>query len=462
MLYYIGLNSAAEGAAEGEVIAVFEIPTAALQALAQLQAAGFEACLVGGCVRDFLLGSAPKDFDMTTSATPEEIKSVFAGDRLIETGLQHGTVTVLLAGEPLEITTYRQDGIYSDNRHPDCVAFTRSLREDLARRDFTINAMAYSPETGLSDFYGGQADLAARTVRCVGDADRRFGEDALRMLRALRFAAVLDFRIAPETAAAMGRNRALLRNVSAERVREELTKLLCGAAAGRVLRSFPAVLGVVVPELLPAVDFDQCSVYHHLDVYAHTAAVVDACPREPVLRWAALFHDLGKPATFSQDEDGTGHFYGHPAESRRMASAVMERLKFDRATRERVLLLVEHHDVPPPEDTKAAQRRLHRWGEDACRQLLALGRGDNLGQSPAYQDRQALLQRAEGLYDQVLAEQRCFSLRDLAIKGDDLLELGYRGKAVGQNLDRLLDAVIDGQTENTKEALITWLRRISP
>ncbi|MEA4964763.1 MAG: HD domain-containing protein [Oscillospiraceae bacterium] len=435
---------------------MFAIPGPVTAALERLRCSGFEAYLVGGCVRDYLMHAAPQDFDLATSATPSEMELVFEDCRQIKTGLRHGTVTVLMQGLPLEITTYRVETGYSDNRHPDEVAFTRSLQEDLSRRDFTMNAIACHPEEGLIDPYGGQADLAACTVRCVGDPDRRFGEDALRILRALRFAAVLDFSVAPETAEAIHRSCALLRNISAERIFTELSKLLCGKAAGRVLLEYADVLGVPIPELLPAIGFDQRSVYHHLDVYAHTVAVVGACPAEPVLRWAALFHDLGKPASFSEDEAG-GHFYGHGERSKNLADAAMARLRFDSASRARISLLVEQHDVSPPADEKTAARRLRRWGEEACFQLIELGRADNLGQNPAYRGRQADFDRAEALYREILGQQRCFSLKNLALDGDDLLALGYRGREIGETLSRLLDAVMDCAVENSREALLRYL-----
>ena len=280
----------------------------AAKALALLQAAGYEAWIVGGCVRDALLGLPPKDYDLTPSALPEETQRVFAAYPRIETGLRHGTVTVLLEGEPLEITTYRVDGVYSDARHPDGVTFTRSLRQDAARRDFTINAMAYAPGQGLQDFFGGQADLAQGTIRAVGRAETRFHEDALRILRALRFASVLDFTLEGETARAARACAPLLAAVSAERVSGELGKLLCGKAAGRVLRDYPDVLGVVLPEILPMVGLDHRNPHHCYDVWTHTAVAVDHVPPELPLRLAMLFHDIGKPDTFSLGEDGQGHF----------------------------------------------------------------------------------------------------------------------------------------------------------
>ena len=336
----------------------FPMLTQAAQAIERLRAAGHEAWIVGGCVRDVLLGRTPTDYDLTTSALPEETEAVFAGERLIETGLQHGTVTVLLEGVPLEITTYRVDGGYTDARHPDGVTFTRSLREDAARRDFTINAMAYAPGEGLQDFFGGQADLSAGVIRAVGEADRRFQEDALRILRAIRFASVLGFELDPETDAAGRRNAPLLQKISVERVFVELSKLLCGPGAGKILRAYPDILGVVLPELTPTVGFAQHNVHHCYDVYTHTAVAVDHVPPEVTLRLAALFHDLGKPATFSMGEDGQGHFYGHPKVSAALAEQILLRLRAPKRLREEVVRLVEVHDWPLSTEPRLIRRRL--------------------------------------------------------------------------------------------------------
>ena len=318
----------------------------AARALARLHEAGFEAWLVGGCVRDMLLGCAPKDYDLATSARPEETKAVFPGETVLETGIRHGTVTVLLEGMPLEITTYRVDGAYSDARHPDGVTFADNLRADAARRDFTINAMAYAPGRGLRDYFGGQADLRAGCLRAVGDPGTRFQEDALRILRGLRFAAVLDFSLEEETDRAARRYAPLLTKVSAERCAAELGKLLCGPAAGRILRAYPAVLGVVIPELLPMVGFAHRNAHHCYDVWTHTAVAVDHVPPRLPLRLAMLLHDMGKPDTFSLGEDGQGHFYGHPRRSVELAEGILTRLRFPRRTREQVLCLVPPAGAP--------------------------------------------------------------------------------------------------------------------
>ena len=434
------------------------IPRAALTAVAQLNQAGFEAYLVGGCVRDLLMGRTPGDYDLTTSAAPEQVQAVFSGCRTIETGLRHGTVTVLLEGLPLEITTFRTDGGYSDHRHPDSVRFASTLREDLARRDFTVNAMAWHPEKGLQDLFGGRQDLEAGVIRCVGSPSQRFSEDALRILRALRFAAVLGFSLDPATAEAALEQRALLACVSRERIAAELTKLLCGRDMRRVVTACWPVLAVPVPELAAMAGFDQHSRYHCYDVLTHCAAAAEAVPPEKVLRWAALLHDAGKPACFTLDPEGAGHFYGHAKRSAAMAEEILTRLRFDRETIRRVRALVELHDYPidPPDGSpeRAVRRLLSRLGETDFFALLALKRGDALAHAPAFRARAEACSRFESLGRELLQQQACFSLRDLAVRGGDLMELGVSGPALGALLNRLLEAVMDGRVPNEKQALL--------
>ena len=356
------------------------LPPQVNTAFEMLAVAGYEAFLVGGAVRDYVRDNSPaKDWDITTNALPEQVKEVFAGFRLIETGLKHGTVTVVIDHVPIEITTYRVDGGYTDHRHPDSVRFTRSLREDLERRDFTMNALAYHPKTGVVDFVGGRADIENNLVRCVGDPDRRFQEDGLRMLRALRFAAVYSMRIEAETAAAIHRNRELLGNIAAERVRAELTKLLCGKGAADVLGGFADVLAVPVPELAPMFGFDQRNPHHDRDIWNHTIAVVESITPEPVLRWAALLHDVGKPSCFSCAVDGVGHFYGHAEQSTIMTESILNRLRFDNASKDRIVHLVRYHDMPIAADRKLVKRLLSKHGEETARQLIELHRAEYPG-----------------------------------------------------------------------------------
>ena len=439
---------------------MLQLPQQVETALRRLNDAGYEAYIVGGCVRDALLGRTPGDYDITTSALPEETEAVFAGERVIETGLQHGTVTVLLSGAPLEITTFRIDGDYSDARHPDGVTFTRTLAEDLARRDFTVNAMAADRSGEIVDLYGGKDDLSAKVIRCVGDPDTRFTEDALRILRALRFAAVLDFEIEPATAAALRQKRHLLRFVSAERIREELTKLLCGTAMRRVMLDYADVLEEVLPEISASIGFMQHHPCHIYTVYEHCLAAAENVPPEPLLRWTMLLHDLGKPLIYTTDPDGIHHYYGHAARSAELAAAVLSRLKFDTASRERILLLVRIHDRQIEPTVPAVKRALWKLTPEVFDQLIAIKRADNFAQSPSIRERQSYYDELERIAAEILAEKACFSLRDLAVSGDDLLALGIpKGPEIGKTLALALDAVIDGKAENEKTALLDYLKK---
>ena len=432
------------------------------EALARLRDAGYAAQAVGGCVRDCLLGREPHDWDITTSAFPQEVREVFAGVPVIPTGEKHGTVTVLLGGSPLEITTYRVDGPYSDSRRPDSVAFTRSLREDLARRDFTVNAMAWSPEEGITDCFGGREDLAAGIIRCVGDPDRRFGEDALRILRGLRFAAALDFSLDQATAQSLRRNRERLRLVAPQRVFPELLKLLCGPGAGRVLREFPEVFAVIIPELEPLRGFDQRTPYHLWDVYEHTVRAVEGVPPEPVLRLTMLLHDIGKPACFFTDRSGRGHFKGHPAASEGIAREVLRRLDADGETARRVRTLVRWHDAAVPPERPVLCRWLRELGPGDFFTLLQVKRADDRAKNPAF-DRGSLLDKLEALARDILEAGDCLSLEQLAVSGKDLLAAGVApGREIGASLEELLEGVLAGNCPNEKAALLRWLPEHRP
>lgn len=430
------------------------IPEDVRAVLQSLQAAGHEAWCVGGCVRDLLLGGAPEDWDITTSALPEETMAVF-GRRAIPTGLRHGTVTVVTGRLRVEVTTYRQDGTYRDHRHPDSVSFTRSLEEDLRRRDFTVNAMALGLDGRVRDPFGGRTDLERRVLRCVGEPDRRFGEDALRIMRGLRFTAVLGFSIDPATAESIRRNRELLRDIAAERVRMELEKLLCGRAAARVLRDYPEVLSVWMPEILPMVGLDQRNPHHCYDAWEHTIHSVEAVRPDVALRMTMLLHDLGKPSCFTVDEQGVGHFYGHPKVSRELAADILRRLKFDNCRRDLILSLVENHDRVFPRTEKGICRALRLLGEERLRLLLEVKRADNLAQAPAYQaENQREIRRAETIMVDILQADRCFSLRQLALSGRDLTAMGITGPAVGRTLNALLDKVVEEELPNEPAVLL--------
>ena len=429
------------------------------EVLRRLNGAGYEAFLVGGCVRDALRQVPPHDYDVTTSALPEQVQAVFPDAAVIGTGLKHGTVTVLWRGLPVEVTTYRVDGGYSDGRHPDAVRFSSSLEEDLARRDLTVNAMAWNPDRGLQDPFGGRSDLEDGILRCVGDPRLRFTEDALRILRVLRFAAVIGFSVEENTARAARELRDRLQLVSAERIREELDKLLCGEFCFPVAFAYPDVLGAVLPELLPCVGFDQKNYHHCYDLYTHLLHAVAAVPPVPVLRWAALLHDIAKPACFSSDERGVGHFYGHAAASTEKAERILRRLRFDNASRERIVTLIRCHDAPLDDSPAAVRRKLNKLGEEGFFQLLALQRADTLSLAPAYRSRTQIADRAEEQARRILEEKQCFSLRDLAVNGRDLTALGYTGARVGAALSFLLDGVLEGSVSNRREDLLDYLKR---
>ncbi len=422
-----------------------------------LTRSGYEAYAVGGCVRDSLLGLAPHDWDLTTSARPEQARRALSAFKVIDTGLKHGTVTALSGKTAVEVTSYRVDGPYSDGRHPDRVAFTASLKEDLARRDFTVNALAYSPETGVVDCFGGMKDLAEKRIRCVGDADRRFREDGLRILRAMRFSADLGFSIEQETARSLLRSRALLDRIARERIRAEFTKLLCGAQAAAVLRKFRDAAAQFIPELRPCFGFAQRNPHHVYDVWEHTLHTVDAAPQEPVLRLTMLLHDIGKPLCFSVGRDGVGHFYGHAGKSAELAEKILRRLRYDNRTVADVATLVRWHGVPLPPDERFLRRRLGQLGERNLHRLFRVQAADTLGKSPADRGRLEELCRAEAMLDALLARGDCFSLKSLAVNGNDLLRAGVpEGAAVGKTLRALLAAVMDGKCPNSRAELLRY------
>lgn len=427
-----------------------------------LQSAGFEAYAVGGCVRDSLLGKTPNDWDITTSAKPEDMKSVFADFHCIDTGIKHGTVTVVVDGEPLEITTFRLDGEYEDNRHPKSVTFTSNIGADLGRRDFTVNAMAYSKMTGTVDLFGGQNDLKNKIIRCVGDPDRRFNEDALRILRALRFASALDFEIEEKTAQSLLKNRALLGNISEERIAKELLKLVCGKGAKRILTDFAPVLFEILPELQPMYKNSHDNPHHCYDIYEHTLIAVESINPEPTLRFAMLLHDCGKPAVKKFDENGVAHFYGHQRISAEISAQILARLKVSNKFRDEILFLVSNHDRwELYENTEKMPRYLSKFGLDGVLNLLKVMRADVLAQSPEYRYRLDQIADAEETAKNLAAQKPCLSLSELQINGRTLMDIGIpQGRKLGAVLAQLLDEVIDGVTKNTQEALTTRAREI--
>jgi len=497
------------------------IPEEVRYIIGRLEVNGFEAYAVGGCVRDAVLGVIPEDWDICTSALPEQTARCFDGYNIIETGLKHGTITLRVNHKSYEITTYRIDGVYSDNRRPDNVEFTNDLKNDLSRRDFTINAMAYNPRTGIIDYFGGMSDIECRIIRCVGDANKRFKEDALRIMRALRFASVMAttrhcgldpqshedmdeanvghkseghrgsdllcrppvsstrhcgldpqshedmddvnegqnrshcFNIEQDTSEAIFRNKELLNNIAAERVAVELNKLIVGEGAGEVLLSYIPVFEVFIPEIANIAGFKQNSKYHYLDVWEHTVKSVVNAPKDVCLRLTMLLHDIAKPQCYTE-VDSVGHFYGHPQLSSDMARVILNRLKYDNDTIKTVTTLILYHDTDIEPNAKHIKRWLNRIGEQKFRQLLAVKRADSMAKVEEHRDIQ-LKQFDEVLQvlDEVIKEQQCFSLKDLAVDGRDLIAIGItEGSEIGTTLNRLLDMVIDGEIENEKETLL--------
>lgn len=431
-------------------------PAYALEVLSGLEEAGFSAWFVGGCVRDSLLGRTPADWDIATSARPEQTAACFPLLPAVTAGEKHGTEGIVICGRVVEATTYRVDGDYTGHRRPEQVTFTARLEEDLARRDFTINAMAWHPEKGLVDCFGGLEDLSQGRVRCVGEPIRRFEEDALRILRCLRFGAVLGFSVEEETGRAALACRELLGDISGQRIREELTKLLAGPGAVQVIRAYAPIFFSALPELEALSRCAQESPYHCYGCWEHTLHAVDAVPPEPVLRWAALLHDCGKPLVKSFGPDGWAHFWGHARESVRLAKGLMERLRFSNQEAEAVAELIECHGEPLPLPEKRVKRLLARLGEEGLFRLLELMRGDVSAQAPALREKRlALLKEAEDLARDILRRGDCLGLPGLAVKGNDLIGLGYvPGKPLGQALNTLLEEVLSGELQNERPALL--------
>ena len=430
------------------------LPDDVLTLMTRLQEAGYTAYAVGGCVRDSLLGKEPQDWDLCTSALPDEMKTVFAGEHVVETGLKHGTLTVVLRHQPYEITTYRVDGAYTDHRHPDSVSFVGQIDQDLARRDFTINAMASGSDGRILDLFEGRADLEKRLIRCVGDPEKRFEEDALRILRALRFASTLDFEIDSATDRAIRSMYPSLERVAAERIRVELVKLLCGPGCGRILRSYDEVITFLIPCMKPTVGYAQDNPHHKYTVWEHTVRAVENIPPDPALRMTMLLHDSGKPVVRTTDEQGIGHYFGHQQVSAELAGETLEQLRFDKAMSARIVKLVAAHDIPITTDRRILLRRLNQFGEEDLRALLLIHRADRTATgTQSAEEAQRHYENRTAALDQLLREQPCFTLKDLQVNGRDLAALGYQGKEIGEELDFLLGQVMDGSLENNRDRL---------
>lgn len=434
-----------------------KLPSEVKLILNHFKESGYEAFCVGGAVRDSLMGNEPGDWDITTNATPDETANIFKNYKIIETGIKHGTVTVIIDKKPYEITTYRIDGEYEDNRHPGNVIFTRNLKDDLARRDFTVNAIAYNPDAGIVDFYDGQCHIYNSIIKTVGDPDKRFNEDGLRIMRALRFAATLGFEIDFETASAIHRNKDLLKNISAERINIELTKLVCGKNAFNILMEYPDVLSVVIPEIAPAISFKQYGKKHAYDVWEHICHTVDTIPSDRILRLTMLLHDLGKVPTHALNDKGDSTFKKHAPIGGEMAREILTRLKFDKKTINRVSFLVSYHDFEPTESKIELKHHLKTKTPDDIRTLLVIKKSDRGALSESYRDISEGTAQTLRWLDEIERNNECCTINQLAVNGNDLIAQGITGEKVGETLNYLLDSVIEEKVTNDKSALLTYL-----
>ncbi|HEX2924947.1 MAG TPA: CCA tRNA nucleotidyltransferase [Ruminiclostridium sp.] len=437
-----------------------EFPEGAGYVVNKLNEAGFEAYFVGGCVRDSILCKAPYDWDITTNALPREIKNLF--DRTYDTGIKHGTITVLVGETGLEVTTYRIDGAYTDFRRPDKVEFTSSLKEDLARRDFTINAMAYHPEYGLVDFFGGLEDLKNRLIKAVGDPDQRFREDALRMMRAIRFSAQLGFEIEEATFRAIKNNSALIANISSERIRDELNKTLVSPNPGHFSYLHKTgILPYILPEFERCYHTEQVNPYHVYNVADHSMYAVKSIDSDHILRWTMLLHDVGKPPRKTTDAKGIDHFYGHQAVSSEIAEKVLTRLRFDREAVKKIVLLIRNHDMDIEDTPKSVRKAINKIGDDLFPLLLKVQKADKMAQNPDFlAERMVKWSRIEKIYSDIKSEQQCLSKKDMAVNGDDLIMLGMKpGVEMRQMLDYLCDCVLECPELNEKQKLLDLAKK---
>ena len=434
-----------------------KIPKDVQELLKTLHNNGYSAYVCGGAVRDSILKRPIHDWDICTSATPSEMLEIFKDRRVIETGLQHGTITIVVNGEPYEVTTYRIDGTYSDNRRPDSVTFTDNLVEDLRRRDFTINAMAYNDTEGLIDPFNGLEDIKWQKIQCVGSAKDRFSEDALRILRAIRFASQLDFTIIPSTDWEIHQQYKNLENISIERINSEFCKIASSDSFCVQLLLYKDVFSLFIPQLKDMIDFPQNNPYHDYDVFCHTIHAVEHCESEDLtVRLSVFFHDIGKPHSYQDGEDGIRHFKGHGRVSAEITDNIMKRLRFDNETRNNVVELVYYHDATFEVGKKYVKRWLNKIGEKQFRRLLEVRKADILGQKPNFEQlRIDKVNTIEQILEEVLQEDECFSLKDLAVNGKDLMDVGYKaGRQLGVVLQGLLDCVIGEEVNNNKEELL--------
>lgn len=439
----------------------FKLPEKVNSIINLLKAGGYEAYAVGGCVRDMVMGIEPHDFDITTSALPEETKKVFADFRLIETGIKHGTVTVISEHEPFEITTYRIDGDYLDNRHPESVSFSRNLKDDLSRRDFTVNTLCFNETEGIVDLFGGTEDIKNGIIRCVGDPERRFSEDALRIMRALRFSATLGFSIEKETARCIHSQKDLLKNIAAERIRDEFTKLITGKNAMGVLREYHDVIEVFIPEFAALFGCEQNTPYHIYDVAQHTLHALDSVENDRVLKITMFFHDIGKPLAKTTDMNGIDHFKGHATIGAKMSVDILKRMRYDNKTVEMVSTLIGIHSEHCPKTKAEARLMLCEVGEEYYRGFMKVRRADCLAKANPHSHDEKLKQMQVFL-DEIIKNNECYMLKDLKLNGNDLKKAGVTdGKKINRILQKLLFEVIEDSEKNNKPYLVSRAKELS-
>ncbi|MCT4545151.1 MAG: CCA tRNA nucleotidyltransferase [Vallitalea sp.] len=438
-----------------------DIPNYAKYIIDKLNENGFEAYLVGGCVRDSIIGKKPNDWDITTSALPKDVKKIFR--KTIDTGIKHGTVTVLYNKIPIEVTTYRIDGEYEDNRRPKTVEFTNNLILDLKRRDFTINAMAYNHKIGLVDVFNGAQDIKKGIIRCVGNPLERFNEDALRMLRAIRFSAQLGYEIDSGTRDAIIRSSKLIENVSMERIQVEINKTLLSDNPSHFLELYNCkLMQYIVPEFMPCIGCAQNHPYHSYEVHEHILRSVKVIKSNKALRWTMLLHDIGKPQVKTTDKDGIDHFYGHEAISAKMAEKILKRLKFDNNTINKVVKLIKYHDIRLEVDYKIIRRAINKIGKELFTDFLLVQRADVMAQNPdKLEKRLRILEDVNKVYEEITRLDQCVSIKDLEINGKDLIDNGVKeGKQIGVLLSKLLEIVIDDPSKNDKNILLNIVKDI--
>lgn len=436
-----------------------KIPKEVEEIILKLNKEGFEAYIVGGCVRDLLMGRIPNDWDITTSAKPEEVKKIFP--KTYDTGIAHGTVTVILNGAHFEITTYRIEGKYEDYRRPKEVTFTRNLEEDLSRRDFTMNAIVYHPQEGFMDPVEGIKDIKNKMIRCVGEPSKRFEEDALRMLRAIRFSAQLDFEIEEKTLRAIKGHAALITHISAERIKDELDKMLMASYTDRLILLYETgLLKYILPELDKCFAVEQNHPHHVDNVGIHTLKSVGLVDKNLNLRWTMLLHDIGKANCKETDEKGIDHFHGHVRESVRLTKDIVKRLKFDKKSSSHIIKLIDWHDERIKKDKRAVKEVLSQIGEEAFLDLLKVQLADSRAQNPKYiKEKEEQLQSLYEVYKEIKENNECFLIKDLAVNGEDLIRLGIKeGKEIGELLKQLLELVIENPDQNNKESLLLYVK----